>query len=561
MLCDIASGLFVVDVIDVLVRHARNAQTARPDAETLVAFLENQVIPQIAQLLMAASGQPAFVRGVLQDGGPDWTTHDILTQKVELIAGTLATDLARLNGIYGGDTARFLPKIRPAPAFAIDRKAMLLSHVDMREPRVLQRLLYLLLAITNEESSYKWVANQAATIQYVTTAMRVLAQYCIADDPLLSRSGPLRECREKHAQRTLGPVVPTLVVLFDNIAAFYSDPDRPIPEAAAVQQWIEVVLPAMLQVVYATAALKPTSILTEFCDPSRLFSSLPKVESLATMRRDIASAIYPLRRRGGFIHETDLGSRFASSVDLATLCFDHLTHSVNRLAKRIPVVSNDETRLLYNWFLAQDTDKVELRSVSVVVVVVVVVVAVAAATVNIHTYMHICIYMCVCSVALLMLIGYGSYLLFCVMSDPLVPKLGCSDPPFQCLTVAVPHRQRARVCPGLADRDADPSSLRHHTADGHRRRHAGPHGAESLCHDLFALASLRCRRVACQRAGSGAVQCDVVQCMCCVCAFRLSPNKAQYMQLWSLAVSHLTLLTPLFSPAPGLAVRQLPSEG
>eukprot|EP00048_Salpingoeca_helianthica_P022708 m.19860 g.19860 ORF g.19860 m.19860 type:complete len:2367 (+) comp7678_c0_seq1:44-7144(+) len=361
-LCDLASGFFVIDVIDILIQHARSTQIDREHAAVIQAHVETAIVPTIAELVARAAQAPVLVRGVLQDAGPDWTTPDLLAIKNEDIPKALTEDLARLNKLYGGNPAQHLPKLPAPPPFDVDRKKMLLAHVDVREPRILQRLLYLLLTLTNEESSYTWLLRQPAALTQLATAMQNLAQYRLIDDPLLSPNPQLREMRVPHVLRTLGAVVPTLLVFFDNIAAFFSDPDRAPPDDASVQLWMSTIQPALVVVLQSTATIEATSILLQFCDPARLSSTLPKPAELATMRKDICSAIYPLRRRGGYLWGTDKGSNFSVAADLAYLCFDYAHHSLTKLVKRIPAVNTDLARHLYEWYCAHYPENTDPRT-------------------------------------------------------------------------------------------------------------------------------------------------------------------------------------------------------
>ena len=360
MLRDVGSALFVLEALDILLRHARNPKLERQFAEPIANHFETALVPALVQLLTGVAAAPAFVCGVLQDNGPDWTTDKLLELKMEDIAKTISADISRAEKINDGRANRFLPAIKSPVAtipFPVNRKAMLLSHIDMRDSRILQRVLFLLLTISADETAFAWLLRQPATLTQITSALGKIAQYTLDSDPFLSRDVTLRNLRASHTLRTVGPIVPILLVMFDNIAAFMSDPDRAAPSEADVRAWTDTIWPAICITLNSIASIVPSSILLQYHAPELLSPTLPKPADLVTLRRELFNAVYPLRRRGGFLWKTDLGTGFAGKADLFQLAFDHLYHAITKLSARVPALLSDNAmRHLYEWSYAQLAD-------------------------------------------------------------------------------------------------------------------------------------------------------------------------------------------------------------
>lgn len=339
-------GMFVVDMLDTLIRHGRDTRVEKDKTRPIAEYFTNVLIPALAQLLADAAAKPAFIRGVLQDSGLDWKLDMDSLFDGRSVVDAIKEDNAKAEAIM--NAARFLTTISEEKYFQEERRKLLgtasqnrllTAHPDDRNPHVLLRLAYLLVSVSFDDNSCAWLYQQPNAIAQIAKAMQSLAAYGINDDPHLSRNQSLRDLREPATKRTLGAVLPTLVVFFDNMGeylAFNNNNTVAEPAQADLSLWIQTIFPAISATLLSTTTTDTSSLVMQFL-PNVTAQQRSRAYILEGTNSEVCTVLQALRRRGAVLRDRTLDGNdsvaFKSVANICELAYDHLFNIIQSLSK------------------------------------------------------------------------------------------------------------------------------------------------------------------------------------------------------------------------------------
>lgn len=344
------AGDFVLKLLDIVQGHALSRAGAHHIAEPFRAH----VCPAMVTLVVGVARQPGLVRGLLQaDDRVDWPDSDpsagdgaVLTAKV------MADHLARQAALQPVSRGLRINARAAVPTFK-EPDGLLLAHVG--SAGLLQRVLYLLAALSHHDDGVAWLAHDATMLSRLGDAMACLAVYATASDRALQQHDLFGLCAPA-AHATLGSAVPTLLVLLDNVTEFLGHPDRVLSPDDA-RRWREAVWPAVQTLVHTVLMPVPSSLLRQFFDYRRLQAtqSLKNEANSDTRRKTTMCALYPFRRRGGLLQGRDHGPRVDDVVDILCLAADFVDHVRGSMAPRcaLPDAEMQLARQVQAWINAQ----------------------------------------------------------------------------------------------------------------------------------------------------------------------------------------------------------------
>ena len=295
--------------------------------------------------------RPGFVRGLLQGSGRDWHTNNLFDGGD--IKASIDASVAREKALYSALTASSSIFVPPqVQRFSIDRKGHLdrvgrsvvvTAHVyesedlkatkGLNEPHTLLRLAYLLLNLSYNDISCPWFYEQSHALETLVKALSMLSKYSLYSDPFLANNSNLRLERAKFTMLSVGPVIPVLLVLVDNLATFVVQ-NADFADAHVLQLWKDVIWPNISETLAATVTKWDGSIFL-YCLLGECLNDSP-IEKLGDVKpepmysaineklwKDIVLAIQQMRRRSGVLGESNQNV-FLAKADSCYLAFDLL---------------------------------------------------------------------------------------------------------------------------------------------------------------------------------------------------------------------------------------------
>ena len=360
--------MFVLDLMETLIRHACDKSLERDYRSSIASYIKTDIVPEIAEIFAQVASHPGFVRGLLQDLADDWHSsnlfdgNDIVAtirssidkdRKINQEAATYAIRCASPPFLsqFAEERRELLSK-----TVLSDRVALLKTPSSERDAQFLLRLAYILVWISRQDEGCAWLVDQSAALTSLVKSTSILAFYSLDGDPLLSRNQPLMQLRTSPTFHAVGPVLPALIVFFDNLLAYLNgiqSPHDQSPSSEAVlhggmspeseEVYGHSLTPAQVELwtiaIWPTAAIVLSAIVTSPTNSLILYflqggsrsnsSGHPLASELGintSFRKDVAATLQQLRRRDWQLCAMQLEQErnFIERVDNILLGYDFL---------------------------------------------------------------------------------------------------------------------------------------------------------------------------------------------------------------------------------------------